>query len=67
MTDQGYLCVVSVAKKETVVKGWPGGVRAAVEVIQGSLRDIGVEVRFPFFYLYHLATGVHHLTQERFA
>lgn len=33
-----------LGRKERAVKGWLGGVRAAIEVVQGGMRDIGVEV-----------------------
>jgi hypothetical protein len=33
-----------VARKERIVSAWPGGVRASIEVIQGGLRDVGIEV-----------------------
>lgn len=33
-----------VGRKERSVRGWPGGVRASIEVVQGGLRDIGIEV-----------------------
>jgi hypothetical protein len=35
-------------RKERVVKGWPGGVRAGIEVVQGGLRDVGIEVSLFF-------------------
>ncbi|KAL7417684.1 hypothetical protein BDY24DRAFT_438006 [Mrakia frigida] len=33
-----------VARKERIVRGWPGGVRAGIEVVQGGLRDLGIEL-----------------------